>query len=187
MSTLTEKALAASLKELLRHKTLDKITVKDLTDHCGVNRQTFYYHFHDIYDLVEWIFTEMAKGYLKEDIAQDTWKEYLKKLIAELTENGNFIKNIFFSVNRMQLEKFVQDLSKPAVASLSLDIIRVNDFKLDEKDLEFIIEIFTFGLVGFLTDWVSKGMRQDDLSRLDNFLFILDGTMSGALEKFNKI
>ena len=47
MSLLTEKALAASLKKLLEKKTLDKITVKDITDDCGVNRQTFYYHFHD--------------------------------------------------------------------------------------------------------------------------------------------
>ena len=52
MSLLTEKALAASLKKLLEKKTLDKITVKDITDDCGVNRQTFYYHFHDVFDLV---------------------------------------------------------------------------------------------------------------------------------------
>lgn len=186
MSTLTEKALAASLKELLRHNTLDKITVKDLTDACGVNRQTFYYHFHDIYDLVEWIFTEMAKKYLKEDIARDTWQDYLEKLIDELTEDSIFIRNIFFSVNRQQLEKFVQDLCKPAVNSLSLDIIRVNDLNVEKEDLEFIVEIFTFGLVGFLTEWVSNGMKKDDLNRLDKFLYVIDGTMTGALEKFNK-
>ena len=43
MSQMTKRALEASLKELLRHKPLDKITVSDLTDHCGVNRMTFYY------------------------------------------------------------------------------------------------------------------------------------------------
>ena len=47
MSQMTKRALEASLKELLRHKPLDKITVSDLTDHCGVNRMTFYYHFKD--------------------------------------------------------------------------------------------------------------------------------------------
>ena len=52
MSVQTEKALAESLKKLLAKKTLEKITVKDITDDCGVNRQTFYYHFHDVYDLV---------------------------------------------------------------------------------------------------------------------------------------
>ena len=53
MSEITKKALAASLKKLLEQKTLDKITVVDLAEDCGVNRQTFYYHFQDIYDLVE--------------------------------------------------------------------------------------------------------------------------------------
>ena len=51
MSDLTKKALGASLKKILLQKPLEKITITDLTNDCGVNRQTFYYHFHDIYDL----------------------------------------------------------------------------------------------------------------------------------------
>ena len=53
MSQMTKRALVASLKDLLAEKPLDKITVTDLTEHCGVNRMTFYVHFKDIYDLVE--------------------------------------------------------------------------------------------------------------------------------------
>lgn len=54
MSLTTKRALAESLKKLLSKKNLDKITVKDIITDCGVNRQTFYYHFHDIYALTEW-------------------------------------------------------------------------------------------------------------------------------------
>ena len=50
MSLTTKRALAESLKKLLSKKNLDKITVKDIVTDCGVNRQTFYYHFHDIYN-----------------------------------------------------------------------------------------------------------------------------------------
>ena len=60
MSQMTKRALVASLKDLLAEKPLDKITVTDLTEHCGVNRMTFYYHFKDIYDLVEWACIESA-------------------------------------------------------------------------------------------------------------------------------
>lgn len=56
MSQMTKQALANSLKSLLQKKTLNKITIKDIVDDCGVNRQTFYYHFQDVYDLVDWIF-----------------------------------------------------------------------------------------------------------------------------------
>ena len=60
MSDLTKKALGASLKKILLQKPLEKITITDLTNDCGVNRQTFYYHFHDIYDLIDWIY--LAEG-----------------------------------------------------------------------------------------------------------------------------
>ena len=53
MSEITKKALATSLKKLLSKKELSKITISNITDDCGVNRQTFYYHFRDIYDLLE--------------------------------------------------------------------------------------------------------------------------------------
>ena len=46
--------LAEALCQLLETKTLEKITVKDIVARCGVNRQTFYYHFHDVYDLMRW-------------------------------------------------------------------------------------------------------------------------------------
>ena len=54
MSQITKHALEASLKNILLKKPLNKITVKDIADDCGINRMTFYYHFKDIYDLVEW-------------------------------------------------------------------------------------------------------------------------------------
>ena len=54
MSQVTKKALAAALKDQLLKKPLHKITINDITEECGINRMTFYYHFKDIYDLVEW-------------------------------------------------------------------------------------------------------------------------------------
>ena len=54
MSQVTKRALEASLKHLLLQKPLNKITINDIAEDCGINRMTFYYHFKDIYDLVEW-------------------------------------------------------------------------------------------------------------------------------------
>ena len=61
MSDITKRAISASLKRLLLTKSLNKITIQDIADDCGINRQTFYYHFQDIYDLVEWVCYEDAK------------------------------------------------------------------------------------------------------------------------------
>ena len=60
MSQVTKRALEASLKHLLLQKPLNKITINDIAEDCGINRMTFYYHFKDIYDLVEWSCQEDA-------------------------------------------------------------------------------------------------------------------------------
>lgn len=65
MANTTKIALEASLKELLRTKPIDRITINDLTEHCGISRMTFYYHFKDIYDLVEWVCVEDGKRALQ--------------------------------------------------------------------------------------------------------------------------
>lgn len=66
MSEVTKRALEQSLKNLLLKKPLAKITINDITEDCGINRMTFYYHFKDIYDLVEWSCLEDARKRLKK-------------------------------------------------------------------------------------------------------------------------
>ena len=75
MSQITKRALASALKELLEHKPLNKITIADITEQCGVNRQTFYYHFQDIYALLEWIYTTDAQRLLEGKRDGDTWQQ----------------------------------------------------------------------------------------------------------------
>ena len=84
MSQMTKRALVASLKELLAEKPLDKITVTDLTEHCGVNRMTFYYHFKDIYDLVDWILTEDAVKAMEGRQSFDTWTEAFLDILHQI-------------------------------------------------------------------------------------------------------
>ena len=74
MSQVTKRALEQSLKNLLLKKPLNKITINDIAEDCGINRMTFYYHFQDIYDLVEWVCLEDAK------------KHWMRK---RLTTHGN--------------------------------------------------------------------------------------------------
>ena len=72
MSQVTKRALENSLKHLLLKKPLNKITIGDITEDCGINRMTFYYHFKDIYDLVEWVCLEDAKKALDQKKTHDT-------------------------------------------------------------------------------------------------------------------
>lgn len=184
MSLLTEKALAASLKKLLEKKTLNKITVRDITDDCGVNRQTFYYHFHDVYDLVEWIFTQEAQKYLSDGIDAKNWRELISDLMEGLLEEKSFVMNAYYSLNRRQLEEFMQKLARPAISDL---VRQVEGTRIiSEEDLEFVIDIATFSLVGIITEWVAGGMKPEYKEKLDRLFVLLDGTLEGMLDRVAK-
>ena len=92
MAQTTKRALEASLKKLLLKKPLNKITINDITEDCGVNRMTFYYHFKDIYDLVEWACLEDARRALDEKKTYDTWQQGLLQ-IFEATSTAVCIGN----------------------------------------------------------------------------------------------
>ena len=87
MSNLTKNALENSLKKMLLKKKVNKITVEDLTNDCGINRMTFYYHFHDIYDLIEWSCLEDAKKAIKGKKTYDTWQEGCYQIFEAVLEN----------------------------------------------------------------------------------------------------
>ncbi|MBQ1544859.1 MAG: TetR family transcriptional regulator, partial [Clostridia bacterium] len=84
MSQTTERAIAAALKKLLQQKTLNKITISDLANECGINRMTFYYHFKDIYDLIEWMTNERAEKALEGNKNIGSWQQGLQNLLDAL-------------------------------------------------------------------------------------------------------
>ena len=79
-SSTTKRALEESLKRMLLKKPLDKITIRDITEDCGISRMAFYYHFHDIYELVEWACIEDASRALQGKKTYDTWQEGLTQI-----------------------------------------------------------------------------------------------------------
>lgn len=91
MSNITKHALAESLKKLLLKKPLNKITINDLTTDCGISRMAFYYHFKDIYDLVEWACLEESRKALQGKKTYDTWQEGLLQIFEAVYENKPFI------------------------------------------------------------------------------------------------
>ena len=91
MSDLTKRALSEALKEALRHKPLSKVTVTELTDACGVNRMTFYYHFQNIYDLIEWSCREDAHRAIEGNKTYDTWQQGFLDIFRAVEENKPFI------------------------------------------------------------------------------------------------
>lgn len=130
MSNTTKRALEASLKNLLLKKPLDKITINDIANDCGISRMTFYFHFKDIYDLVEWSCIEDASKALDGKKTYDDWQQGFLQIFEAVLDNKPFILNVYHSVSREQVETYLYKLTY----DLMLDWIR-NNMKEDPKKI----------------------------------------------------
>lgn len=181
MSTTTKKALANSLKKLLSKKTLDKITVKEITDNCGVNRQTFYYHFQDIYDLMEWIFEDELKAL--EEVNDDVdWKESVHLIFSSLLDNRAFIINAYNSISNRILRHYLIKTVKPRVSDTTERL--ATNIKILDEDKRFIVDIYTIVLVGLAMTWIDENMPVDYLEKLNKLTQLMDDSIRYALKKF---
>ena len=182
MSQMTKRALEASLKELLRHKPLDKITVSDLTDHCGVNRMTFYYHFKDIYDLVEWCCEEDAARALAGQKTYDTWHEGLLQIFEAVLENKPFILNAYRCISRDQMENFLFKLTYDLIRGVVDE--QSQGVEITEEDKTFIAEFYKYSFVGILLDWIKQGMSTDYRIIAEKISTTMHGNVSNSIQNF---
>ena len=114
----TKLALEASLKNLLLKKPVDKITITDLTNDCGITRMAFYYHFKDIYDLVEWSCYEDASRALQGKKTYETWQEGLMQIFEAVMENKPFIMNVYHALSREQIENYLFRLTRDLIMNV---------------------------------------------------------------------
>ena len=182
MSQITKRALEQSLKNLLLKKPLTKITVGDIADDCGINRMTFYYHFKDIYDLVEWSCLEDAKHALDEKKTYETWQQGLLQIFEAVKENKPFILNVYRCVHREQVEKYLQ----PLVDQLLLGVINeeTGNMTIRDEDKQFIAQIYSYIFIGLMLDWIKDDMREDPQPLVDRLARLIKGSMSEALSRF---
>ena len=182
MSQVTKRALEQSLKNLLLKKPLTKITVSDITDDCGINRMTFYYHFKDISDLVEWSCLEDAKRALDEKKTYDTWQQGLLQIFKAVQENKPFILNVYRCVHREQVEKYLQ----PLVDQLLLNVINEEaaGITVRDEDKQFIAQVYSYMFIGLMLDWIKDDMREDPQQIVEKLSKLIKGSVSVALSRF---
>ena len=181
MSQVTKRALEQSLKNLLLKKPLNKITVADIADDCGINRMTFYYHFKDIYDLVEWSCLEDAKRALDEKKTYDTWQQGLLQIFEAVQENKPFIMNVYRCVHAEQVEKYLQ----PLVDGLLIGVLdeESRGMTIRDEDKQFIAQVYSYIFIGLMLDWIKNDMKGDPQLLVDRLELVIHGNVSAALER----
>ena len=162
-SDQTKQALAEALKELMAQKPIDKITIHDLTDRCGIRRQNFYYHFENVYNLMRWMFQEEAVSLLRQHEGTLLWQEGLLQLFQYLEENRAVCRCALKSVGRDTIRRFFESdiyaIIHQTVAQIGGEISG-DSGSITKSDIDMMTHFYVVALAGMAESWVLGELEQ---------------------------
>ena len=185
ISLRTKRKLADRLKELMRKKPFEKITVSELIRDCEINRKTFYYHFEDIYDLLKWTFEEEAVVVVKNyDLMCDS-KEVINFVLDYCEENRYLLINACDSVGRDSFKRFLYNDFYDIGLSIISEAERVSGKAVDDKYRKFLCSFYVEAISGILYNWIKS--NGDKLSRSLVVSYIsktISNSLKGIMEEY---
>lgn len=159
----TKQLIADTLKKLALDKHLDKISISEIVDAAGLNRQTFYYHFKDKQDLICWIFDT--------DVAGLTDKKQNNTLLDDLVECIYSEKDFYIDALTSEAQNNLRDhLYKAGYRRCVDEILSIlGNRTMDERAIALYARIFTNAMIGSLVQWAQEGMKTDDMQFLEEY------------------
>lgn len=181
ISLETKKALALSLKKAMRHKNFSKITVKEIIQDCGVNRNTFYYHFDDIYALLRWMLTEEAIEVVKHfDLLVD-YEDAIRFIMDYVGENDYIISCAYDAIGRDEMKRFFYSDFIAITSSLINNADEKAQKHLEPEFKDFLANFYTEALAGTLVDWA----REKHIKDKEKIILYLKTIIETSLNYFN--
>lgn len=159
MPGFTKEIIAKTLRELLEEKPMSKITVKDIVERCGVNRNTFYYHFRDIPDVVEFTLKKKWDEILEAPQEQNSILECMEEIVELVKDNRKLMLNMYRSVKR---DTFLHYLNE-VVMYIITEYFDKNscEFHLDQEEIQILVKYYKCLFIGVLIDWLEHNLEYD--------------------------
>ena len=176
-SNITKRALAASLKELMESQSFDKISVGNICENCEMNRKSFYYHFKDKYDLVNWIYHTEFITVARQKEYTDAW-DLMEDLCAYFYDNCDFYRKTFNVDGQNSFSEYFRD-----IVSMIITADFGNIFG-DDEHIGFYVDFYTDALVCAIKRWISVKdciLAEDFVGRLKKCLL---GTSDKIVREF---
>ena len=184
MTTQTKDAIKNSFMKLLNRKPLSKITVKEIVEDCGINRNSFYYHFEDIPHLIEEIFNEQADAFFQPEQNESIYG-CMTTAIRFALQNKTAMMHIFNSANREMFERYLNSVAARTVESY-VEYYTAN-YRISDENREALVLYYKNILNGFVMDWLSGGMRYDLAEKLRRVCGVFEGTFDNAMRNCSKM
>lgn len=152
--TATRERIAEALLELMKKKNIDKITVKDVVDHCNITRQTFYYHYQDMMDVFEWICRKKADEMLRLILGMDEAETTIKYFLIEIRRDRDIVNKMMDSRKRMEIEEILLCMTKTFLKGMIK--ARGLNRELVSLDLEITLNFYSYAIMGIMIELCRK-------------------------------
>ncbi|HIW21946.1 MAG TPA: TetR/AcrR family transcriptional regulator [Candidatus Dorea intestinavium] len=173
MPNFTKEAIKTSFLKLLNERPLNKITVKDIVEDCGINRNSFYYHFQNIPSLIEEIIADEVDKIVKEYPYIQSLGEAFHVASQFILKNKRAILHIYNSVNRDIFEHYLMNMCEYVVTTYADTLI--GETKISEQDRKILIRYIKCSLFGICIDWMDNRLNDDIVEDLHRFLKVSQG------------
>lgn len=160
-SEITKSIIITATKTLMRDRPIEKISTRDITGACGLNRNTFYYHFRDKYEILEWIFLHEVKPILDPCMELGVWPESCVKLCEHMRSDPDFYASALKSGRSQQgafvglLENYYKEFFIQSAAE------HYDRLGLSAQHRDMVARFYSHAVIGILCDWVDFGMKKD--------------------------
>lgn len=175
ISQETKQDLVAALKELMKKKPFEKITITELLQRCNISRSTFYYHFEDIYALMRYLFeTEMIALLDKSENVLD-WQDGVLLLFRYVQENSCVCLCACRSLGREYLRQSFQQVIHSVISRLVCNL--AEGMKVSPDYISFLTDFYIMALASELSAWLNDGMKKTP----EEMVRLLDITCGGNI------
>ena len=164
MRNQMKEIIADSFMELAKKKDIDKITVKNLVDDCGISRQSFYYHFQDILDVIEWQSKRMEKEISEQCKNAGSLEEAVRIMVLAFADNFDLIERFQDSQKRKFIEQMVMDSLQDRMRKNIREVVTEHQIRISSSHAEAMFQFCTFGITGLiLANCKNKTFQVDEL------------------------
>ena len=182
-SNQTKKALAEALKQLLTRKPINKITINDITEQCGISRMTFYYHFKDIYDLADWTLQEALHAAIADNRTHENWQQGFLNLLVVLKEHQSLILNAYYAIDREQVERYM----RREVEELLLPVVKeqAEGLKISAQGKRRVAAFYSYAFMGVVMEWIQRNMAASPQEIAETTAAMIRGDFRNSLENMS--
>ncbi|MDO5425540.1 MAG: TetR/AcrR family transcriptional regulator [Eubacteriales bacterium] len=181
MTAFTRQAIIQSFVKLLNEKPLNKITVKNIVEDCGINRNSFYYHFADIPTLVEEILKTEVDRIMSEQRELDTLPECLEVALDFALKNKNAAMHLYHSGSRETFEQYLIRIASYCADVFVSDVAKGCQFY--GQDRQIIINHYRNVIIGTTLAWMEDGMKPGLMDEMKRFCELFEGATLTAIAR----